>query len=105
MVDVTFQKPNGKCSLNFASELRRKGLFVSFFVLLFVCFCFVLFVWGAYVDSQKCEDYFSYHYSQDLPCWIDSLGMPQMLNYVETDLFYCFYNALCSLGEKEGLMK
>lgn len=54
MVDVTFQKLNGKCSINFVSEFGRKGFFFFFWI-------------GTYLDSQKYEDYFSYYYSQDLP--------------------------------------
>lgn len=39
----------------------------------------------AYDGSHRYEDYFSFHHSQDFACWIDSLGVPEMLNYVKSD--------------------
>ena len=39
----------------------------------------------AYDGSHRYEDYFSFHHSQDFACWIGSLGVPEMLNYVKFD--------------------
>jgi hypothetical protein len=39
----------------------------------------------AYDGSHMYEDYFSFHHSQDLACWIGFLGVPKVLNYVKSD--------------------